>query len=166
MAVRLVKIALLANSAVFLLLVVFNNLTDYGSNLLFVENVLNMSTTFEGNRAMWRAIEAPWVHHAFYASIILWESVACLLVGLGAWTLWKQRRAPAAAFEKAKRLAVIGLGVSLLQWYFAFLTVGAEWFLMWQSETWNGQDAAARMFLVMGVSLVFLNQRDREPEAA
>jgi predicted small integral membrane protein len=48
----------------------------------------------------------------------------------------------------------------MLQWYIAFLTVGAEWFLMWQSPSWNGQEPAMRMFLVMGVSLIFLMQRD------
>jgi len=34
--------------------------------------------------------------------------------------------------------------------------------LMWQSKTWNGQDAAFRMFAIMGVSLVFLSLRDDE----
>jgi predicted small integral membrane protein len=38
----------------------------------------------------------------------------------------------------------------------AFLSVGAEWFLMWQSKTWNGQDAAFRMFAVEGILLVIL----------
>ena len=166
MHIRLIKLLLVAASGLFLLLVVFNNLTDYGSNLLFVENVLKMSTTFEGNTAMWRAIESPLVHHLFYASIIGWELAACILIGIGSWQLLKNLKGSSAAFNRAKRWAVIGLGVSLLQWYVAFLTVGGEWFLMWQSPTWNGQDAAHRMFVVMGVSLVFLNQPDPEIDAA
>jgi predicted small integral membrane protein len=40
------------------------------------------------------------------------------------------------------------------------MTVGGEWFLMWQSRIWNGQDAAFRLFAFMGVSLLFLNQPD------
>ena len=37
-----------------------------------------------------------------------------------------------------------------------FMVVGGEWFLMWQSQTWNGQDAAFRMFLVEGIVLLVL----------
>jgi predicted small integral membrane protein len=40
-------------------------------------------------------------------------------------------------------------------WLVAFLTVGAEWFLMWQSHIWNGQEAAFRMFTVVGIILLF-----------
>ena len=65
-----------------------------------------------------------------------------------------------AAFNRAKKIATIGLTVSLLQWYVAFITVGGEWFLMWQSEEWNGQDAAFRMFTIIGVSLIFLSLKD------
>jgi predicted small integral membrane protein len=46
----------------------------------------------------------------------------------------------------------------------AFLTVGGEWFLMWQSHTWNGQDAAFRMFASLGIILIYLILP--EPEAA
>jgi hypothetical protein len=34
--------------------------------------------------------------------------------------------------------------LSLLQWMTVFITVGREWFLMWQSMTWNDQAAAFR----------------------
>jgi predicted small integral membrane protein len=44
----------------------------------------------------------------------------------------------------------------MLMWSTAFLSVGGEWFLMWQSKMWNGQDAAFRMFVVLGVVLVYL----------
>jgi predicted small integral membrane protein len=62
----------------------------------------------------------------------------------------------------AARVAIIGLTAALLQWLVAFLSVGGEWFLMWQSKNWNGQDAAFRMFAVIGIVLLFLVQSDRE----
>lgn len=160
MLIRYSKIALVASSCFFLFLVVFNNLFDYGSNYAFVEAVLSMKTTFEGNAGMWRAIESPVIHHLFYWSIIGWETLAMLLIGWGAWKLWKNKTEGAVAFNKAKGIAAAGLTLSMLQWYIAFLTVGAEWFLMWQSQSFNGQDAAMRMFLVMGVSLIFLMMKD------
>lgn len=165
MPIRLCKVALVAASALFLLLVVFNNVTDYGSNFAFVSHVLSMDTTFEGNSAMWRAMTSPWIHHAFYASIILWEAAACGLVSLGVWKLWQARKGTAATWHKAKTIAAVGLTVSMLQWYVAFLCVGAEWFLMWQSKIWNGQDAAFRMFTMMAASLIFLMMRDADETA-
>lgn len=166
MHLRYCKIALLATNAFFLFLVVLNNITDYGSNYAFVENVLNMSTTFPDNNAMWRAIENPLIYHVFYIGIIGWEALAMGVIGFGSWQLWKARSEDAATFNKAKAWGSVGLTISMLQWYIAFLTVGAEWFLMWQSESWNGQDAAMRMFLVMGICLIFLNLKDDSLEAA
>jgi predicted small integral membrane protein len=88
------------------------------------------------------------------------------LVGLGSWKLWQRRQASAAGWQTAKSLAVVGLTLSLLQWYVAFICIGAEWFLMWQSKIWNGQDAAFRMFTMMAVSLIFLVLRDTDEAAA
>jgi len=165
MLTRLSKISLVASLGLFLLIVVFNNVTDYKSNYDFVEGVLSMGTTFPGNAAMWRAIHSEPVYHAFYVSIILWEAAACGLLFAGAWKLWGARGAGAAAFDRAKNLAVAGVVLNLLQWLLAFITVGGEWFLMWQSKSWNGQEAAARMFLIAGIILLFLNTRDEELSA-
>ncbi|MFP4283364.1 MAG: DUF2165 family protein [Opitutales bacterium] len=166
MPVRLCKIALSAVSAFFFFLVVFNNLTDFRSNFLFVENVLGMGTTFEGNKLMWRAIESPVVHHLFYFSIIAWEALTCGVIAWGTWKLWQARHASAAVWEAAKETSIVGHTIGMLLWFLAFLTVGAEWFVMWQSEIWNGQDAAARMFMVMGFVLLFVYLPDREHATA
>jgi predicted small integral membrane protein len=162
MPIRLCKIALAANSFFFLLLVVFNNTTDANSNYQFVRHVLSMDTTFPGNGGMWRAVTAPSLHKAFYAGIILWEAGAAALLGAGVWRLWRARGAPAAEWRQAKTLATVGFTLSLTQWFFAFMAVGGEWFLMWQSRIWNGQEAAFRLFAMMGVSLIFLCLPDGE----
>jgi predicted small integral membrane protein len=173
-ALRHAKIALLAASGLFFLIVVLNNAVfDYPSNYAFVQHVLSMDTLFSGEAQRWRAFPDPtpedgsyWFHHAFYWSIILWEAAAGALCFAGAWKLWKHRAASASAFHAAKSLAVYGLALTLLQWFTAFITVGAEWFLMWQSSTWNGQDAAARMFMIFGIILLLVALRDEELPAA
>jgi predicted small integral membrane protein len=162
MIIRLAKAALVASAAVFLLLVVFNNLTDYGSNFAFVRHVLSMDTTFPDNRLMWRALTSPAVHHAFYAAIILWELVAGGLLAAAAVGMWRARRGPVVVWRRTVALAVAGLTLSLLQWLIAFIIVGGEWFLMWQSNVWNGQTAAGRMFAIFALILLFVNQRDEE----
>jgi predicted small integral membrane protein len=57
---------------------------------------------------------------------------------------------------------IMALTISSLLWLVAFLSVGAEWFLMWQSHTWNGQEAAFRNFAVVGLVLLILLQPDLE----
>lgn len=162
MVTRISKITLLSGIGFFYALVVFNNLTDFGSNYQFVHHVLDMDTTFPGNQGMWRALHPVWIHLAFYLSIIAWEAVTTLLLWMGAVRLFRARLATPPTFNSAKRLAVIALTLSLMMWLVAFLSVGAEWFLMWQSHTWNGQEAAFRMFVIVGIVLLFLVQPDTE----
>jgi len=154
--VRVCKLLLLAAMGFFFTLVVFNNTTDFDSNYQFVRHVLMMDSTFPGNRGMWRAISAPWVHVAFYAGIIAWEAVNAVLCFWGATALLRAVRGSVAEFAAAKKVGVVALTSGMLQWFIAFYSIGAEWFLMWQSKTWNGQEAAFRMFAVEGIVLVVL----------
>jgi predicted small integral membrane protein len=161
MVIRASKCALLFAVGLFYLLVVFNNTTDYASNYQFVHHVLMMDSTFPGNLGMHRAINSPWIHHAFYDSIILWEAVTTILALWGATRMALALRAPVADFNLAKRMGIAALTLSLLMWLVAFLSIGAEWFLMWQSKTWNGQEAAGRMFNVIGLLLIYIAMPDR-----
>lgn len=165
MTLRVAKMLLVFAVAIFYAFVVFNNTTDYDSNYQFVRHVMMMDSTFPGNRGMWRAINSPALHTAFYVAIIAWEALTMLLCFVGGVKLAGRLRGTAASFQSAKRVAIIGLTLGLLQWLVAFLSVGGEWFLMWQSKNWNGQDAAFRMFTVVGIVLLFLVQQDVEEQA-
>ncbi len=164
MITRTAKILLVAGIALFYTLVVFNNLTDFDSNYQFVHHVLSMDSTFPGNRGMWRALPSPALHLAFYLSIISWEIVTMVLLWWGVTNLLRASRRNVAAFQAAKRVPVMALTLSMLMWLVAFLSVGAEWFLMWQSHTWNGQEAAFRMFTVVGIVLLILLQSETEAQ--
>lgn len=165
MILRLSKTLLVAAIAFFYTLVVFNNLTDYGTNYAFVHHVLLMDSTFPGNHGIWRAIHPLWIQAAFYDTIIFWEAATMVLLWAGTVRLLRAMRKPRTAFHDAKTLAIGGLTVSLLMWFVAFLSVGGEWFLMWQSRTWNGQEEATRMFVVVGVILLFLVMPENEGQA-
>ena len=157
MTTRLSKCALLFGVALFFSLVVFNNASDYDSNFQFVRHVLMMDSTFPGNHGMWRALSEPGIHKVFYLSIISWETLICILCWWGFVRLLKERHSSALEFQRAKSVAVSALTLGCLLWFIAFLCVGGEWFLMWQSKTWNGQDAAFRMFVVLAVILIYLS---------
>jgi predicted small integral membrane protein len=161
---RFSKVILVWAVAIFVSLVAFNNLADYGSNYAFVRHVLKMDTTFPWNQAMWRAIDSSLLHHAFYWVINLVEAAVAVLCWLGGFRLFRSRH-DADAFNGAKAVAIIGLTLGIVLWFTGFIAVGGEWFLMWQSETWNGQEAAFRLVVILGVVLVYLVHPDDKADA-
>ena len=163
---RYAKIAMSLVLAAFCLLVTFDNITDYGTNYLFVQHVLSMDTTFPGNALMYRSITNPVLWQIAYAAIIAAEGVTGILFLAGAIRLFQVRNAPAAIFNEAKSLVIAAATLAFLVWFFGFMVVAGEWFAMWQSSKWNGQQAAFRFYMaVLGV-LIFLNQLDPDLPAS
>lgn len=164
MIVRLGKIAVLAAIALWIALVAFGNLSDYGSNWPFVQHVLAMDTIFPDAHIRYRAIHSPLLQHTAYALIIAVEVLAAVLCWLGTWRLWRARQGTTVAFQRAKRIAVLGLALGVLLWLGGFVAIGGEWFGMWMSSQWNGIESAFRFAIVLLAMLVWLGQRDDEQE--
>ena len=161
---RDIKTLMVAGLALYPLLVAFGNITDYGSNYVFVQHVLSMDTTFPGNKLMYRAITSPALQHLGYALIIAGEAATGLVLAYGAIALFRARGGTPAEFAAAKRWVALGGFLGFLVWFVGFLVVGGEWFAMWQSPTWNGQEAAFRNFTVVGIILILLALPDTDEQ--
>ena len=161
MLVRICKIFLIQCIGLFALIVAYNNLVDYQTNFAFVQHVLSMDTISPSPHLMDRAITLPYLHHAVYISIILGEFVVALLCLAGSARLVRKVRAGALEFNKAKSLAIAGLTNGFILWFFGFMTIGAEWFMMWQSVDWNGQESAFRFIVCIGIVLIVVLQDDK-----
>ncbi len=162
LAVRIAKIVLIAALAAFAFVVTYDNIVDYGSNYEFVRHVLSMDTIFPNSALMHRAITDPRLWTAAYIVIIAVEGLTSLLLAIGALALLALINAPAAAFNRAKVWAIAGLTVGFALWFFGFLVVAGEYFAMWQSKTWNGQEAAFRITVALLGVLIFLCLPDRD----
>jgi predicted small integral membrane protein len=162
MIVRLAKIAMTAGLAAFAFIVTYDNLIDYDSNYEFVKHVLSMDTTFPGNKLMGRAITDPALWTLGYALIIAGEAVTFVLLATGVVAMLRARHATAAAFQRAKAWIVAGVAVGFAVWFVGFMVVGGEYFAMWQSRAWNGQEAAFRFYITLLAVLIFVNQPDGE----
>lgn len=160
--VRLAKIAMTAALAAFAFIVTYDNLIDYGSNYEFVKHVLSMDTTFPGNKLMDRAITDPRIWTLAYAAIIAAEGLTFLLLLAATIAMLLALRAPAAGFQRTKVWLVAGATLGFGVWFFGFMVVGGEFFAMWQSKTWNGQEAAFRFYMTLLGVLIFVNQPDSE----
>jgi predicted small integral membrane protein len=166
LATRLAKVAICAALAAFALLVAADNIVDYGTNYAFVQHVLSMDTIFPDSRLAWQAIRDPALWQVGYALIIAGEAVTGLLFLVGSLRMLMALRGPAARFHAAKAWSVFGALAGFGVWFAGFLLVGGEWFQMWQSTQWNGQEAAFRFVMVILAVLIFVNQpeRDAPPE--
>ena len=159
--IRLCKVSIVAAVALFFTLVAFGNITDYESNWLFVRHVLSMDTTFPASSLRWRAITNPTLQTAGYWLIIAVQVVTAALLWAGSFRLLRAARSP--EFAQAKDLAVLALTLGILLYAVGFVDVGGEWFAMWQSPIWNGQQKAFDFIAMAGVALVILLLPDREP---
>ncbi|WP_031103351.1 DUF2165 domain-containing protein [Streptomyces sp. NRRL S-146] len=139
---------LTATIALYMALVAFGNITDFGTNQQFVRHVLAMDTTFKDEDLMWRAVTSQGFQDAAYVGIIVWETIAALVLIYGSW-LWARRDD-----LRARRMSTYGLLMVMLLFGAGFIAIGGEWFSMWQSKSWNGLDAATRIFLFSGVVLL------------
>ena len=163
MVTRISKAALTLSLALFALLVGIDNIIDYGTNFAFVQHVLSMDTTFPGNKLMARAITSDWVHQVAYWAIIASELLVGILCAIGAWRMASARMLPALEFKRTKDVAIAGLSAGFGLYFFGFLVVGGEWFQMWQSGTWNGQEGAFRFAVSFALVLIFVAMEDHDP---
>lgn len=161
-ALRAAKAATVAAIALFASLVTFGNLTDYNTNFVFVEHVLSMDSIYAFSTIKYRAITDPTIAHAAYALIIATEAATAVLCWIGALALARRLSADAAAFNRAKTLAVVGLTLGFLLWHVGFMSIGGEWFGMWQSQQWNGVPSAFRILITIIAVLIFVALPDQE----
>lgn len=155
-------------AGLFGLFVFAGNLMDYNSNYQFVQHVLSMDTTFEGNALMWRAIDSPVLWTIAYIGIILAEGVFAALGLIGGVLLFVRRNADAERYDRTRTWGYAAYALGLIIWFFGFIVIGSEWFAMWQSSVWNGKDTAMPLAMLWAVFAVLLalgepnRNRDRE----
>jgi predicted small integral membrane protein len=156
---RIAKIVMVGSLALFAFIVAFDNITDYDTNFEFVRHVLSMDTIFPGSMLLYRRVISPALWDFSYW-LIIGEGTTSLVLGIATVALLRHLRSDGARFNRAKRFVFIGTTLGFLVWFFGFMVVGGEWFQMWQSQNWNGQEAAFRFYLTILAVLIFVNQED------
>ncbi len=130
----------------------FNNLVDYGSNYSFVQHTLSMDTVFAGNTLKSRAILNPLIWNIAYGLIIFAELLTGILLMVATIRLMKNLN-NSIKFIHAKNWIYLGCSVGIFLWFFGFIVIGGEWFCMWQSEQWNGIEAAFRFVVLIMLTI-------------
>lgn len=149
---------------VYIALVAFGNITDFDSNQAFVHHVLEMDTTFNDDDVMWRAIESDTLQNIGYVLVIIWETLAAIVTIWGTVLLIRARTAVQWAW--ARKVATVGILMVMVLFGLGFISIGGEWFSMWQSGDWNGLDAAIRNFTLSGITMILLHLPSAEWKGA
>ncbi|MGW1074591.1 DUF2165 domain-containing protein [Streptomyces sp. NPDC002537] len=144
--------------ALYIALVAFGNMTDFDTNREFVRHVMAMDTTFKDDDLMWRAVTDHALQDIVYVAIIIWETLAALVLIAGT-VLWLRGRPDRRA---ARRVSTLGLVMLMLLFGAGFIAVGGEWFAMWQSAKWNGLQAATRIVALATLALLVIQLPGRE----
>jgi predicted small integral membrane protein len=144
--------------------VAVHNVIDYPTNYAFVRHVLSMDTTLPDNALMGHAITNPLLWDVAYWMVIAAEAVTGLVLAGATLRLAVNLRGPARRFNAAKDLVILGVGLGFLLWFLGFMVVGGEWFAMWQSKAWNGQEAAFRFYVTLLLVAILVNQPDRDAD--
>ena len=141
----------------------FNNLVDYGSNYSFVQHTLSMDTVFAGNTLKSRAILNPLVWNVAYGLIIFAELLTGILLMVATIRLMKNLN-NSIKFIHAKNWIYLGCSVGIFLWFFGFIVIGGEWFCMWQSEQWNGIEAAFRfvVLIMLTITITAIPESNKE----
>jgi predicted small integral membrane protein len=153
---------LVALNALYIALVAFGNITDYGTNEAFVRHVLAMDTTNFGaepgtnldDDVMWRAITNETMQDIAYIAIIAWECLSALVL-IAAVVMWIDERG--TSYQRARALSTTGLMMLVLLFFGGFIAIGGEWFQMWKSESWNGIEPAFRNSVLAMAALIVVH---------
>jgi predicted small integral membrane protein len=157
---RQIHIAISTVFALYMTLVVFNNITDYNANFSFLSGMVQMNELISPEKTRWRAITEPAIHHVLYLVIILLEfSIAAMLI-TGSIKMIRAYKGDNASFRSASNTTRTGLALGVIQFLGIFAAIGGEWFLMWQSEQFNGQSTAFFLTIIFLLGLLLFNQHD------
>lgn len=156
LVVRTSKIVMTGGLALWALLVALGNILDYGSNFTFVRHVLAMDTVFADTALKSRAIASPAVQSAAFAAIIAAEALVSFAFFTATVAMAATLKASAEDFRRAKAWTAVGVALGFALWFVGFLGIAGEWFVMWQSATWNAQDTSFRIVLTIVAAGIYV----------
>ncbi|RZS31448.1 putative small integral membrane protein [Herbihabitans rhizosphaerae] len=163
---RVAFAVLTALGALYMGLVAFNNITDFNTNKAFVQHVFAMDTTFKSPNVMWRAITNETLVVIAYVLIIVWEALTAIALGMGL-VLWLRSFSDSTRGSAARTWSTIGWSMMIALFGIGFIVIGGEWFQMWQSQKWNGLQAATQNFIVASAGLIvtqFHRKKTTDPD--
>lgn len=107
--------------------------------------------------SMFFSVTSPVLQWAALWLVILGEAAVGFFAIKGAWDMLAVRKASAEKFHAAKTNGVIAAAIALLVWFGFFMTFGAAFFQMWQTEMGSGSMEGAFMYsMASAITMMFV----------
>jgi len=155
---RVVTSVFILMVSAYYLIVGFDNITDpinpNGSNWPFVKGVLSGDGVPADSGFEWRFIDATWFAVISYIGIMVTETVTGLLL-LIAGIRGLRSSATCHRWGREQKWTFIGGAFGLLVFFFGFMVVGGNWFIMYLNSQWNGLQPAFQNS-VMTIAMLIL----------
>lgn len=102
-------------------------------------------------------VSSPAAHWAALGLVIAGELAIGFFGIKGAWDMFAARNASAQQFHAAKAGGVWAASIALLVWFGFFMTFGAAFFQMWQTEVGTGSMEGAFMYaMASAITMLFV----------
>ncbi len=106
-------------------------------------------------------VNSPAAHWAALALVIVGELAIGYFGIKGAWDMFAARDGTAEQFHTAKSAGLWAAGLALLIWFGIFMTFGAAFFQMWQTEVGSGSMEGAFMYsMASAITMLFVYLTD------
>ncbi|HSX86240.1 MAG TPA: DUF2165 family protein [Cellvibrio sp.] len=159
MTLRIMKILLVVSIAAWGFVNGVGNIMFYDQWIDVVGHVMAIENIEYDGQLSGRAITHPAFHTIGYAFIYLSKFATGIVCALGAYDLWRARRAAAVQFNKAKNRFYIGCGISMFMLIFGFLVLAGSFFSTGQapSELAQGFHSFVSVYMVcIGFALLYV----------
>lgn len=154
---RIIKAALVATiglHALFYALQNIANLSQAHGALLYVFSNADHESYPD---TLFFALENPALAWVALGIVLLGEFATGIFGLWGGWDLFRARKADAAQFHAAKRAGIIAAGLALLTWFGLFMTFGAAFFQMWQTQVGGASMEGAFMYaMASAITMLFV----------
>jgi predicted small integral membrane protein len=146
--------------ASYYLVVAFDNFTNptnpNASNWPFVQGVLSGDGVPAESGFEWRFIDATWFQAASYIGIMAMEAITGTLLLISG-VLGLRRARIHESWAAVQRWTYVGGIAGLAVFFFGFVVVGGNWFIMYLNSTWNGLEPAFQNSVVTLSMLILVS---------
>lgn len=144
--------------AAYYLVVGFDNITNptnpNASNWPFVQGVLSGDGVPADSGFEWRFIDATWFQAISYILVMTLETVTGIVL-LIAGIKGLRTSQNSLGWAQVQKWTFVGGFVGLSIFFFGFMVVGGNWFIMYLNSKWNGLEPAFQNS-VMTISMLIL----------
>lgn len=154
---RIIKAALVATIGLHALFYVLENLANLPAAHGALAYVFSGVDHVVYPNRLFPPLEHPGFAWAALCVVLLGEGGTAFFGVKGGLELFRARNGDAAAFHAAKRSGVIAASLALLTWFGLFMTFGAAYFAMWQTQVGTGSMEGAFMYaMASAITMLFV----------